>query len=109
MSEKLMKLREVISSFDLPKGIKWYTVGSFRVFEIRGEDGSVRPAWIAYLVTKVGKNWYKYGIEFSEKQSLSTYKQKIEKALIIFQKQVKDEEAKKFNPDGGNLGRAGKK
>lgn len=104
MSDKLMKLREILDTTKLPEGIKWYSAGNKRVFEIRGADGLVKTDWIAYLITKVKGQYYKFGISFTQKQSLSTYKQKIAKAILSFQTKVKGATAAPFDADGGSLG-----
>lgn len=102
--DKFDKIQEIIRQTKLPNDFKWYTIGSKSLFEIRGTKNAASTACIAYLISQ---GFYKYGIKFTMKNSLSTVKYKITRAITTFEQKLKETRAKSFDPDGGSLGLQG--
>ena len=83
------ELSMILDGINLPEGIILYQLpeNGQKVWELRTTSFDIR-AFICYLITKIGENHYKYGIEILLEDTLKETYNKIDKAIAEFKKNL---------------------
>lgn len=91
----------------LPEGIEFYSADEARVFQMRGQSGGVATAGMVYLATS---NNFVYGLQLPMRwiEDPHGYRKEIHEfvneGVRKFQLCLAENEARRFDPDGGDMG-----